>query len=51
MDSKGWMLARAYDINPSILKDGLALNFDMHNNALDLDLAKAVGKYFRLYTE
>lgn len=45
---KGWVLSPAYDINPSIDKDGLALNIDMDNNALDLDLAKSVGEYFRL---
>jgi len=45
---KGWILSPAYDINPSIDKDGLALNIDMDNNALDLELAKRVGEYFRL---
>ena len=45
---KGWILSPAYDINPSIDKDGLALNIDMDNNALDLELAKSVGEYFRL---
>ena len=44
----GWILSPAYDINPSIDKDGLALNIDMDNNALDFDLAKSVGEYFRL---
>lgn len=29
-------------------KSGLALNIDMDNNALDFDLAKSVGEYFRL---
>jgi len=45
---KGWRLSPAYDINPSIDKDGLALNIDMDNNALDFDLAKSVGEYFML---
>jgi serine/threonine-protein kinase HipA len=45
---RGWVLSPAYDINPSIDKDGLALNIDMDNNTLDLDLAKSVGEYFRL---
>jgi len=45
---KGWILSPAYDINPSIDKDGLALNIDMENNSLDLELAKSVGEYFRL---
>ncbi|MDY7396869.1 HipA domain-containing protein [Aureibaculum sp. 2210JD6-5] len=48
LTDKGWVLSRAYDINPSIDKDGLALNIDMDNNALDFELAKSVGEYFRL---
>lgn len=44
----GWILSPAYDLNPSIDKDGLALNIDMDNNALDFELAKSVGDYFRL---
>lgn len=44
----GWKLSPAYDLNPSIDKDGLALNIDMNNNALDYELARRVGKYFRL---
>ena len=51
LTEKGWVLSPAYDINPSIDKDGLALNIDMDNNALDLELAKSVGEYFRLDTE
>lgn len=45
---EGWVLSPAYDLNPSIDKTGLALNIDTHNNALDFDLAKSVGQYFRL---
>ncbi|MER3374634.1 MAG: HipA domain-containing protein [Allomuricauda sp.] len=45
---KGWVLSPAYDINPSMDKTGLALNIDMDDNALDFDLAKSVGEYFRL---
>lgn len=48
LNDDGWKLSPAYDLNPSIDKDGLALNIDMHNNALDFDLAKSVGEYFRL---
>ena len=44
----GWTLAPAYDVNPSIDKDGLSLNIDMDNNELDFELAKSVGEYFRL---
>jgi len=48
LTSEGWHLSPAFDINPSIDKEGLALNIDMDNNALDIDLAKSVGAYFRL---
>lgn len=48
LSDEGWQLSPAYDINPSIDKDGLALNIDMDNNDLDFDLAKSVGEYFRL---
>jgi serine/threonine-protein kinase HipA len=51
LSDKGWRLSPAYDINPSIDKDGLALNIDMDNNALDFDLAKSVGEYFMLNTK
>jgi len=47
---KGWMLSPAYDLNPSIDKNGLSLNIDMENNDLDIELAKSVGEYFRLNT-
>lgn len=48
LDGAGWTLSPAYDLNPSIDKDGLALNIDMDNNALDFDVAKSVGDFFRL---
>lgn len=48
LTTDGWRLSPAFDINPSTEKDGLALNIDMDNNALDLELAKSVGIYFRL---
>lgn len=48
LSAKGWSLSPAYDLNPSIDKNGLALNIDMDNNALDFDLLKSVGPYFRL---
>ena len=44
----GWKLSPAFDMNPSIEKDGLALNIDSDNNALDFELAKSVGEYFQL---
>jgi len=51
LTNEGWILSPAYDLNPSIDKDGLSLNIDMDNNELDFDLAKSVGKYFRLDNE
>ena len=48
LTEKGWILSPAFDINPSIDKDGLALNIDTHENNLDFDLAKSVGVYFQL---
>lgn len=48
LTSDGWRLSPAFDINPSADKNGLALNIDLDNNALDLELAKSVGIYFRL---
>ena len=48
LTSKGWRLSPAYDINPSIDKNGLALNIDTDNNALDFELAKSTGEYFML---
>ncbi|KGE12752.1 type II toxin-antitoxin system HipA family toxin [Sphingobacterium deserti] len=48
LTDEGWRLSPAFDINPSIDKDGLALNIDMDNNTLDIELAKSVGVYFRL---
>ena len=48
LTNQGWIVSPAYDLNPSIDKDGLALNIDMNNNALDYDLARSVGEYFRL---
>lgn len=48
LKEEGWTLSPAYDLNPSIDKEGLALNVDMNNNTLDFELAKHVGEYFRL---
>jgi len=44
----GWRLSPAYDMNPSIDKAGLALNIDLELNALDYELARSVGEYFKL---
>ena len=48
LTEKGWVLSPAYDLNPSDEKNGLALNIDMDDNTLNLELAKSVGVYFRL---
>ena len=48
LGTNGWKLSPAYDINPSIDKDGLSLNIDTHDNSLDLNLAKSVGQFFQL---
>lgn len=48
LTDRGWVLSPAYDLNPSTDKDGLALNINMDNNALDFDVAISVGEYFRL---
>lgn len=48
LTNEGWRLSPAFDINPSIDKNGLALNIDTDNNALDIRLVKSVGVYFRL---
>jgi serine/threonine-protein kinase HipA len=48
LTKEGWILSPAYDLNPSIDKDGLTLNIDTNNNDLDFELAKNVGEYFRL---
>jgi len=48
LTDKGWVLSPAYDINPAIEKDGLSLHIDMDDNALDFELAKSAGPYFRL---
>ena len=48
LTDNGWVLSPAYDLKPSVEKDGLSLNIDMDDNSLDLKLAKSVGIYFRL---
>lgn len=48
LNENGWILSPAFDINPSIEKDGLALNIDGNDNSLDIELAKSIGEYFQL---
>ncbi len=43
-----WRLSPAFDINPSIDKEELALNIDENSGALEFDLALSVIEYFRL---
>lgn len=42
----GWHLSPAYDINPSIDKDGLALNVDQDDNSLDFTWLKVLVNTF-----
>lgn len=42
----GWTLAPAYDLNPVPYGQGLSLNINEHDNALDLRLALEVAPYF-----
>ncbi|MFK7984179.1 MAG: type II toxin-antitoxin system HipA family toxin [Saprospiraceae bacterium] len=48
LHKNGWGLSPAYDINPSVDKDGLSLNIDTDDNALDFELARSVAAYFQL---
>jgi len=41
-------LCPAFDLNPSIDKEELALNIDDNSGAFDFDLALSVSEYFRL---
>ena len=46
LSEKGWILAPAYDLNPTYYGSGLSLNIDEYSNALDFDLALDVAPYF-----
>jgi len=48
LTQKGWRLCPAFDLNPSVDKNGLALNIDMESNELDHGLAKSSGIYIKL---
>ncbi len=48
IENDSWRLSPAYDVNPSIDKEELALNIDDSSGALDFDLALSVAEYFRL---
>ncbi len=45
---KGWRLSGAYDMNPVPNAHGLTLNISETDNAMDLELARAVAAYFRV---
>ncbi|MBP9144569.1 MAG: HipA domain-containing protein [Thermoanaerobaculia bacterium] len=44
----GWRLSEAFDMNPDPRSHGLKINISESDNALDLELARSVAKYFRL---
>ena len=48
LNSSGWKLSPAYDVNPVATGTGLKLNINEDENALDLELAREVASYFRL---
>ena len=48
MPGKGWRLSQAYDMNPVPHSQGLKLNISEVDNAMDLDLVRAVAPYFRV---
>ncbi len=49
INNGAWRLSPAFDINPSIDKEALALNIDEKSGDLDFDLALSVIEYFRLH--
>lgn len=46
--ANGWLLSPAFDINPSLDKNGLHLNITQYNNSLDFNLALEVAELFQL---
>lgn len=49
INNGAWRLSPAFDINPSIDKEALALNIDEKSGDLEFDLALSVIEYFRLH--
>lgn len=45
---KGWRLSPVFDLNPQPWASGLAININETSNALDLDLVREVGEFFRV---
>jgi len=48
LQSDGWVLAPAYDVNPVAYGNGLKLNISETDNAQSLGLVKSVSPYFRV---
>jgi serine/threonine-protein kinase HipA len=48
---KGWRLSPAFDMNPVADSHALKLNVSEADNAMDLNLARAVAPYFRVTSE
>ena len=48
LDTEGWSLSPAYDMNPVATASGLKLNVSEYDNSLSLDLPREVAKYFRI---
>ncbi len=51
IEDDAWSLSPAFDVNPSIDKDELALNINDTSGSLDFELAMSVCEYFRLDPE
>lgn len=48
LQSNGWILSPAFDINPNPSGDGLKLNISESDNSQDVQLVKEVAEYFRI---
>lgn len=48
LTARGWRLAPAFDINPSIDGEGLSLNISETDNSQDLELVRSVAAAFRV---
>ncbi len=48
LQTNGWKLSPAFDLNPNPNGDGLKLNISESDNSQDLSLAQEVAEYFRI---
>lgn len=48
LESNGWRLSPAFDINPVASGNGLKLNISEFDNSQDFELAREVAEYFRI---